>query len=185
MGIMRSFAGTLTLAILMFAALTACQPGPAAVSTSLSSATVAQRVAAPTVAAKRSPTTIVPQSTVRPAPPAATRIAALPSPSRTTLAGASPAPTYSQQYTILEQDSGKTFVYPITSRFQIELDPQQYPQESLKVSCHPDGILGAVSNLPSLAAPLYAVRYEGVKPGKCTVTNQDFMITVQIVDLTN
>jgi hypothetical protein len=99
----------------------------------------------------------------------------------------SPTPTAqaaeSQQYDITEKDSGKTFTYSVTSRFSVILDETKYPEANLRLSCEPNDVLGSISNLPSVFPPLYAVRYEGVTPGKCMITNGSFSVTIVIVDL--
>lgn len=92
-----------------------------------------------------------------------------------------PTPGLTQQYEFTERDSGKTVTYTITSRFQIILNPQKYPQKNVRVACTPGGTLGTVTNLPSVAPPLYVVRYEGVQPGTCTIKNGSFLLTVIIV----
>lgn len=112
--------------------------------------------------------------------------AATPSPSSTPSLEATPIPTattpaYSQQYEIREQDSGKTFVYSITSRFSVILSQDKYPKENLKVGCDHEDVIGSISNIPSVQPPLYAVRYEGVTPGTCTITDGSFHVTVEIV----
>ena len=96
---------------------------------------------------------------------------------------ATPMPTsgLTQQYEFTDRDSGKTVTYTITSRFQIILNPQKYPQKQVRVACTPVGTLGSVTNLPSVAPPLYVVRYQGIQPGTCTIKNGSFLLTVIIV----
>jgi len=94
------------------------------------------------------------------------------------------APALTQQYEFTEQDSGRMLIYTVTSRFGIILNSQKYPKENLLVSCQPQGTLGSISNLPSVAPPLYAVRYEGVEPGICAIRNGSFLLMVRIVELT-
>jgi hypothetical protein len=91
------------------------------------------------------------------------------------------APQLTQQYEFREQDSGRSVTYTITSRFEIILNSQKYPRKNVEVSCQPQDTLGSVSNLPSVAPPLYAVRYEGVEPGTCIITNGTFRLLVRIV----
>src|SRR5258708_5613419 len=86
-----------------------------------------------------------------------------------------------QQYDFTEQDSGRTVTYTVTSRFEITLNQQKYPKGNLRVSCSRAGTLGAISNLPSETPPLYAVRYEGVQAGRCTIQNGTFLLTVKII----
>jgi hypothetical protein len=93
-----------------------------------------------------------------------------------------PSPSLlTQQYQFTAQDSGRTLIYPVTSRFGIILNAQQYPKKQFQVSCFPAGTLGSISNIPAVAPPLYAVRYEGVKPGTCIIKNGNFHLTVIIV----
>lgn len=94
-------------------------------------------------------------------------------------------PQLTQQYEFTAHDSGKTVTYTVTSRFTIILNTQRYPKGNLQVSCHPGGTLGAISNLPAVAPPLYAVRYEGVQPGLCTIKNGTFLLTVHIIALSS
>ena len=96
----------------------------------------------------------------------------------------SATPQLTQQYEFTEQDSGRTVTYTVTSRFGIILNQQKYPKKNMQVSCHPPGTLGSV-NLPSVAPPLYAVRYEGAQPGICTIKNGTFLLTVRIIALNN
>ena len=108
-------------------------------------------------------------------------------PTATPVPPAGPTPTAtvveSQQYEITEKDSGKTFTYSVTSRFSIILDKNKYPKDNFRVSCDGDTVIGSISNIPSVAPPLYAVRYEGVAPGKCVIANGSFLVTIVIVDL--
>lgn len=88
-----------------------------------------------------------------------------------------------QQYEFTEQDSGKTVTYTVTSRFDIILNQQQYPKKNLQLSCTPPKALGSISNLPSVTPPQYAIRYEAVQPGLCTIRNGTFLLTVRIIAL--
>jgi hypothetical protein len=90
-------------------------------------------------------------------------------------------PQLTQQYDFTEQDSGRTVTYTVTSRFEITLNQQKYPKGNLRVSCSRARTLGAISNLPAETPPLYAVRYEGVQAGRCTIQNGTFLLTVKIV----
>lgn len=106
------------------------------------------------------------------------------SPKSTTLQPTPTTPNLTQQYDFTAQDSGRTVTYTITSRFEIFLNQQKYPKQNVEVSCHPQDTLGSVSNLPSVAPPLYVVRYEGVQPGVCIIKNGNFLLTVRMIALT-
>lgn len=95
----------------------------------------------------------------------------------------SATPQLTQRYDFTAQESGKTVTYVVTTRFEIFLNQQQYPKQHVQVSCTPPGALGSVSNLPSVAPPLYVVRYETVQPGTCTIKNGAFLLTVRIIPL--
>lgn len=84
------------------------------------------------------------------------------------------------RFQLTSQDRGQTFTYPLTSRFGIVLDGQKYPRADLQVSCDQNMVLGPISNLPSVSPPDYAVRYEGVNPGTCTISDRDFSVTIVI-----
>lgn len=88
-----------------------------------------------------------------------------------------------QQYEFTERDSGRTLTYTVTSRFGIILNQQRYPKKNVQVSCTPPGAIGSVSNIPSVMPPLYAIRYQGVQPGLCTIKNGNFLLTVRIINL--
>lgn len=77
-----------------------------------------------------------------------------------------------------ESDSGGIFTYDVTSRFSVVLDGTTDPQEHL--TCVPDGVIGAISNVPSVEPPLYAARFEGVLPGTCTLEDDHFAATIII-----
>lgn len=89
-----------------------------------------------------------------------------------------------QQYAFTAQDSGKTVTYGITTRFSLSLDEQQYPRENLQLSCPTQNALGSVSNAPYAAPPLYAVGYETVAAGNCTIQDGNFTLTVIVIGST-
>jgi len=90
-------------------------------------------------------------------------------------------PSQTTQQSFTAQDSGRTVTYTITSRFMISFDSQKYPKKNIQVSCLPTDTIGDIMNLPYVPPPLYAVRYEGIKPGVCTITNGNFRLTVRII----
>ena len=106
-----------------------------------------------------------------------------PSPSSSILLSttSSPLPAYLTQF--MEQDSGRTVVFTVTSRFGITLNPQKYPEKNVQVSCTPPRTIVSISNLPSVPPPFYAVRYQGIQPDLCTIKNGTFLLTVRIIPL--
>ncbi len=92
-------------------------------------------------------------------------------------------PPQTQKYEFTAQDSGMSVTYVVTSRFGITFNPQKYPKQHLQITCTPPDTIGSVSNLPSVKPPLYAVRYQAVRPGKCTIKNGNFMLKVTIIPL--
>lgn len=78
----------------------------------------------------------------------------------------------SNNYELRESDKAKTFVYPVTSRVGVVLDSTKY--SSTGTDCEPYGILGSISNVPAVPSGQFAVRYEGVAPGGCTLQNGDW-----------
>ncbi len=162
-------------AVLALLLLTGCtQPPAPSQATATPTAVVAQAPAATSTAAAiqpaATPTAVAPSPTS--APPAPSPTAAAPAPTGT---------VFTQQYEITTADSGRTFTYGITTRFGLILDQTKYPRESLQVVCAPPITLGSISNIPSVSPPLYAVRYVGVTPGKCTLADNDFKVYVQVL----
>ena len=94
--------------------------------------------------------------------------------------GAALRPPVSNVYEIHASDSGRNYIYPITSRFMIVLDQTKYPPVNFTISCSPPDILGRISNIPAVAPPYYAARFVGAAVGLCTIKNNDFRITVRI-----
>jgi len=92
-------------------------------------------------------------------------------------------PQLTQQYEFTEHDSGRTVTYTVTTRLALIFNQKQFPKKNLQLSCTPPGVLGSISNLPSVTPPLYALRYEAVQPGLCTIRNGTFLLTVRIITL--
>lgn len=83
------------------------------------------------------------------------------------------------QYTITLDDNGKTFSYPLTSRFTVELDKTQYPPEKLYWS--PETVIGKVSNVPSSESQtVIPVRFEAAQPGTTVLQDNDFSVTIVV-----
>ncbi len=89
----------------------------------------------------------------------------------------------SNQFEVRANDSGKTFVYTLTSRFMIVLDQTRYSPVNFRLDCDKPGVLGRISNIPASAPPFYAARFEGAAAGTCTISNNDFHIQVEITGL--
>jgi ABC-type Fe3+-hydroxamate transport system substrate-binding protein len=102
-----------------------------------------------------------------------------PPPTATVPPAASPSP-FTGPYQFTAQDSGRTVTLYVTSRMTILLNEQQYPRAQLLVSCSPQGVLGTISNVPFEPPPVYAVRYEAVRPGACTIKDSTFLLTVRV-----
>lgn len=79
-------------------------------------------------------------------------------------------------------DNGKTFNIWITSRLSVVLNAAEFPHANVIINCSPEAAIGSVSNLPVEPSGYYVVRYEGVKPGTCTIQNGHFAITVNVVE---
>ncbi|MBX4215565.1 hypothetical protein KW797_01305 [Candidatus Parcubacteria bacterium] len=98
-----------------------------------------------------------------------------------------PAPVYqtasagvasSGDDTITEEDYGKTFVYPIGTRFSVALDAAKYGSGAF--SCTRDGVivsLGAVSGAPTAQN---ATRFETRRSGDCVYSSRSFLMTVHV-----
>ena len=87
----------------------------------------------------------------------------------------------SHLYEITEIDSGKTFTYTLTGRFSVILDSNKYPRENFEYE--PPDIVGAVSSIYPVPAPLYVMRYETVKLGTGTIRNGRFAVTINVVTI--
>jgi hypothetical protein len=77
------------------------------------------------------------------------------------------------------EDSGKTFVTHVTSRFWIYLDDRMYPLGDLLNSI-PDGLIGYVSNGSVRGPQCYPIMFEAVKEGKGIVKIKDFQLSIII-----
>lgn len=75
-----------------------------------------------------------------------------------------------------QTDSGGTFTYRVTSRFTVVLERGVNPPAHLR--CTPEGIIGSISNVPSVAEPYYAARFEAVAPGTCDLRDDGFSATI-------
>jgi hypothetical protein len=80
---------------------------------------------------------------------------------------------------ITVEDSGKTFVTHVTSRFWITLDDRTYPLRDL-LNAVPDGLIGYVSNGSIRGPQCYPVMFEAVKEGKGLLKLKDFQLSIII-----
>jgi hypothetical protein len=105
-------------------------------------------------------------------------------PSFTPLSGscATPSPDELKDFinnSITIEDSGKTFITHVTSRFWIYLDDRTYPLRDLLNSV-PDGLIGYVSNGSIRGPQCYPVMFEAVKEGKGLLQIKDFQLSIII-----
>lgn len=77
------------------------------------------------------------------------------------------------------EDSGKTFVTHVTSRFWIYLDDRIYPLRDLLNSV-PDELIGYVSNGSIRGPQCYPIMFEAVKEGKGLLKIKDFQLSIII-----
>jgi hypothetical protein len=95
---------------------------------------------------------------------------------------ATPAPNELKDFinnSITIEDSGKTFVTHVTSRFWIYLDDRAYPLRDL-MNAIPEGLIGYISNGSIRGPQCYPVMFEAVKEGKGAVRIKDFQLTIII-----
>lgn len=83
-------------------------------------------------------------------------------------------------YEITANDNGKKMTYSVTTRFSVILDPRIYPESSFSVS--PEGVLGAISNIPVVPAPFYVKRFEVVATGTAIISDKDFTVTINGIE---
>jgi hypothetical protein len=79
---------------------------------------------------------------------------------------------------ITQDNSGERLSYTVTTRFGVSLDPQANPPERLR--CTPEGVIGAISNVPPSGSSLYIARFEAVQPGTCTLTDDNFSAVISV-----
>jgi hypothetical protein len=77
------------------------------------------------------------------------------------------------------EDSGKTFITHVTSRFWIYLDDRTYPLRDLLNSV-PDGLIGYVSNGSIRGPQCYPIMFEVVKEGQALLKLKDFRLSIII-----
>jgi hypothetical protein len=91
--------------------------------------------------------------------------------------------TITQQHIFTLQDSGKTITYYLTdSSFTIELESSRYPKNEIQLTCTPTDMLETKTKSPPVNDPsLYAVTYNGTRPGTCSIKNGTFLLTINIL----
>jgi hypothetical protein len=90
------------------------------------------------------------------------------------------APGQRSPLEIREDGNGQTFRYPISARFTLFLDERRNPGHTLTID--PEGIIGRIASVPSVDPPLYAVRFEAARPGRCTIRSRGFLITIVVTE---
>ncbi len=84
------------------------------------------------------------------------------------------------KHEVTANDNGKVITFPVGVHFSVLLDEEHYPKTGLK--CAPGGVVAHASDMPVAALPLYAVRFDTISPGTCTLSNKDFSATIVVVD---
>jgi len=77
-----------------------------------------------------------------------------------------------------ESDAGQTFTYDVNTRFTVYLDSTDNPPQDL--TCTPDGIIGVVTDVPSVAPPMYAARFEAIAPGTCKLSDDHYHARITV-----
>ena len=93
---------------------------------------------------------------------------------------APPTSSSTEQYGFTAQDSGKTVTYPITARFVLTLNQQQYPQTELRVDCNPQEAASATAGMVYAPPGFYAIQYQTIEAGNCQITDRGFTLSVII-----
>jgi|GEM_PF-2887969 len=83
---------------------------------------------------------------------------------------------------IVASDSGRTIDFVLTSRFSIVLKEADFPVANLKLNCVPDIVLGRIYNVEGVPPDYYAILYEGIDGGQCTIRNGSFDGTINITE---
>lgn len=69
-------------------------------------------------------------------------------------------------------DRGKTFIYAVGSRFVVILDSRTDRPEHIR--CEPRGVIGAITDIPTVEPPLFALHFEGLENGSCDLRGDYF-----------
>ena len=86
-------------------------------------------------------------------------------------------PVIAERYELTRADNGRSATYPLTSRFSVVL-PAGYPRPV----CVPSGIVGEISNAPSMEPGVAASRFEAVEAGSCTMVSGDWQVVVLVTN---
>ncbi len=92
-------------------------------------------------------------------------------------------PPLNSPFRVTLAENGQALTYHVTGRFGVFLDQDQYPAN--EYTCLPAGIISWVSNATGLYdadTGLHSVGFEGVQPGTCVLRNEDFSVTIHIVE---
>ncbi len=91
-----------------------------------------------------------------------------------------PGPDQFQNFinkSITANDSGKTIILHVTSRFWIYLDDRKYALRELLISI-PDGLIGNISNGSIRGPQCYPIMFEAVKEGRGQIQLYDFKLNI-------
>lgn len=97
--------------------------------------------------------------------------------STTPRTAASSAPLQNRTH-LAVQDSGKIFSFPLATAFTVRLPRDGYDAEALH--CTPDGVVQATPYTLRVRSGLFAVRFETVATGTCTLVDGDFSAVIQV-----
>ena len=77
-----------------------------------------------------------------------------------------------------KENSDERFIYGVTTRFTVVLNEHDNPVGHLH--CVPDGIVGRIADTLSTGSSLYVAQFEGVAPGSCALSDDNFSATIVI-----
>jgi hypothetical protein len=84
-----------------------------------------------------------------------------------------------ERTTLRADDSGKVFVFHPTDRFALILPKTVVA--STTADCSPQGVLGMISNIPTVPDTDSVTRFAAVSPGVCMLTWGNFKATVRVI----
>ncbi len=94
-----------------------------------------------------------------------------------------PNPTASSSIRLSIKDNGSAFTYSVAGYFSVFLNSDSYPKG--KFTCTPDNVIKEVAGttgIYDIETGLYGVSFQGAQVGTCTLTNNDFSVTITIVE---